>query len=671
MLKIDYFSILNLKILVMSRCRLYNLLTLFFLIVQAAFASGQMPESGRKNILFINSYHQGFEWSDSVCSGVIHITKSNPKYNLFIENLQSKQFGQSHFEIVKQYISQKYSAIAIDGVLVSDNDALDFAIQNEKSLFPGLPIVFAGISNTEQYSLEGSKIYGFKETAPVDSFLFLIKKVLPDTKKLLVLADNTTTGEIYRKFILNQKSIFKDLQIIMPEVIDIDSIYQMVASADYDAIYYVGISQDKDGKLFDYIDVRDQIALKANIPLFSSSPSAAMKGVFGGLYQSGTRQGEAAAQLLIQLLNTSDYSSLSHVNKTKMRCFYDESVVDRYGVSVKLFPENALVFNANKEFNRSYIQILIIILVLLSFLVVILTAINRKRKIAHQKSAKQLIETEEKKNQLKEASMKLSMANKELETMNDKLNQTNAELLDAKKKAEESDSLKSAFLANVSHEIRTPLNSIVGFSSLLCESDLEDDVRQEYYNIVLSNTDSLLVLIDEIIDLSKIEAHQLSINKQDFSIDQLMSELFQSFGRYNKNENLEFKTSEKIENKELIVYSDRVRVNQIFVNLLSNAFKFTESGMIEFGYYKSEGNETVIYVKDTGIGIASEYHQAIFHRFRKLNENSGKVFRGTGLGLAITQKLVDLLGGKIWLESEPGKGSTFCFTLDGLSLNDM
>lgn len=179
-----------------------------------------------------------------------------------------------------------------------------------------------------------------------------------------------------------------------------------------------------------------------------------------------------------------------------------------------------------------------------------------------------------------------------------------------------------------------------------------------------------MVLIDEIIDLSKIEAQQLTLKKHSFSIDLLMSELFQIFSQSHNNSEVELRMNSISSTKELFVFSDRVRVKQIFINLLSNANKFTNAGSIEFGYYKDEIRGIVLYVRDTGIGISSEFHQAVFHRFRKLNENSGKLFRGTGLGLAITHKLVELLGGKIWIESTPGNGATFFFTLSGLILED-
>lgn len=262
----------------------------------------------------------------------------------------------------------------------------------------------------------------------------------------------------------------------------------------------------------------------------------------------------------------------------------------------------------------------------------------------------------------------LHQQNMEIAQLNEKYKTQNKELQLAKEKAESADRLKSAFLANVSHEIRTPLNSIVGFSSLLGEKDLDEETRNMYMGLVESNTESLLVLIDEILDLSKIEAQQLTLKKADFNMDELIAELYQTFANGKAHSEVEWRVGHRLDDKSLSVFSDRVRVKQVFVNLLSNAAKFTDSGFIEMGYFLDDAQEVILYVKDSGTGIKKEHHQEIFQRFRKLNEDSTRLYRGTGLGLAISQKIVELLGGRIWVESVPGQGSTFFFTLQDCKL---
>lgn len=645
---------------------------LLLTIISVASSNAFPSSKGVKNILLINSYHQGFMWTDSLTSGIVTAIKQYPEYNLYVEYLNSKKFGATNFEIEKNYIGQKYAAISFAGVLVTDNDALDFAIQYEKELFPNVPVVFAGISNPEDYLLEGSSYFGFKETSCTNVILDFVQKLVPKARRLLIITDHTNTGMIYRNEFMKQARLKKNLQLFFPETIELDSVYRLAGSEnEFDAIYYIGIGKNKSGELVDLFAVGKKLCQVVKVPLFASDPRFNGDGVVGGLYLSGWKNGLEAANLLIDLLNSERWDTIKHVQAIELEYFFDRKMLAKYGISDKVIPKGSHIVNKKILMSEENYKLLVIFLVVLSLLTIILSVVNRKRRTAHEQSKAQLSKIEAQKEELEAAYMQLSGVISELETANERLNKTNSDLLEAKKKAEESDNLKSAFLANVSHEIRTPLNSIVGFSSLLSESGLDEEIRKSYIGLIESNTESLLVLIDEIIDLSKIEAQQLSIKKQHFSIDSLMVELFQIFNRDQKDSKLELLTQKISETSELIIYSDRVRVKQVFINLLSNAFKFTDSGTIEFGYFFSESNGVVLYVKDTGIGISKEFHKAIFHRFRKLNENSAKIFRGTGLGLAITQRLVELLGGKIWLESEPGKGTVFYFTLDGLALSDV
>lgn len=244
---------------------------------------------------------------------------------------------------------------------------------------------------------------------------------------------------------------------------------------------------------------------------------------------------------------------------------------------------------------------------------------------------------------------------------------TEIDLKLAKEKAEESDRLKSSFLANMSHEIRTPMNAIIGFSDLLVDYNTDVNEREELVSHINNNCDTLLHLIDDIIDLAKIEANQLSVSIRETNMNLIIRELVEFYNETRKKINkthINFKVDKKILNQNLKLKTDPFRLKQILTNLIDNAFKFTDSGTIELGYLVKE-NDTKIefYIKDTGIGIDKEKYDEIFQSFIKIENDKSKLYRGTGLGLTITKNLIERLGGKIWLESVPKKGTTFYFNL--------
>ena len=241
------------------------------------------------------------------------------------------------------------------------------------------------------------------------------------------------------------------------------------------------------------------------------------------------------------------------------------------------------------------------------------------------------------------------------------LKETEAELIQARDKAEMMDRLKSAFLANMSHEIRTPLNAIVGFSDLLVETE-ELAERQEYIKIVRENNDLLLQLISDILDLSKIEAGTFEFTNGDVDVNLLCEDIVRSMGMKAKEE-VELVLDNHLPVCHVI--SDRNRIHQVISNFVNNAMKFTSEGSIHVGYKLKDG-ELEFYVEDTGIGIEKEQLPHIFERFVKLNS----FVHGTGLGLSICQSIVEQLGGRIDVDSEKGKGSRFWFTIPGVIVTE-
>ena len=267
---------------------------------------------------------------------------------------------------------------------------------------------------------------------------------------------------------------------------------------------------------------------------------------------------------------------------------------------------------------------------------------------------------------LQEKNMDYTILNREYIAINNKLAKANKELLIEKRNAEKSDQLKSAFIANMSHEIRTPLNSILGYTNMLLDH-IDDEEQRKHVDVIIRSGKHLLHLIDDIVDLSKLEAGEMKIVENEVSMDNLMHNISTQFEAYTVNkekQHIEFRLGVPENNRNQYIFTDEFRVQQILSNLLSNAFKYTDEGYIEFGYKIDEGSKEVLfYVKDTGTGISDQDQKLIFKRFQQGRRPSRKVISGTGLGLAISKGLTELLGGKIWLESELGSGSCFYFTI--------
>lgn len=236
------------------------------------------------------------------------------------------------------------------------------------------------------------------------------------------------------------------------------------------------------------------------------------------------------------------------------------------------------------------------------------------------------------------------------------------DLIKSKEKAEESDRLKSAFLDNMSHEIRTPLNCIIGFSNLLIESDFNKAEIDQFARLINNSGLNMLSVINDILDVSKIEAGQEFLKKDIFSVNNLILSIRDEFVYKTKERGLELKIDQQNMNTEMYINSDVNKVRRVLVNLVDNAIKFSKKGTIDIGI-TNKGDFVQFHVKDMGIGVSEKFYHKIFDRFCQIESTFNREHGGTGLGLSISKSLVELLGGSIWLESEVGKGSVFYFTI--------
>ncbi len=265
-------------------------------------------------------------------------------------------------------------------------------------------------------------------------------------------------------------------------------------------------------------------------------------------------------------------------------------------------------------------------------------------------------------NKVNTRTIELQEKNKEIEAQNEEYKQINEELSIAKEKSEENDQLKSAFLANMSHEIRTPMNGILGFAELLKKPLLSNEKQQKYINIIEKSGARMLNIINDIISISKIESGQMIISFSETNINEQIEYIHTFFKPEVEQKGMQIFFRNNLPAKEAIIKTDREKVYAILINLVKNAIKFTNKGTIEFGYEK-KGKYLEYFVKDTGSGIRQEQKGIIFERFRQGSESLNRNYEGAGLGLSISKAYVEMLGGKIWVESEGRKGSVFYFTI--------
>lgn len=239
------------------------------------------------------------------------------------------------------------------------------------------------------------------------------------------------------------------------------------------------------------------------------------------------------------------------------------------------------------------------------------------------------------------------------------------ELIKAKIKAEEGDRLKASFLANLSHEIRTPMNAINGFTDLLINTKLKEDEKFEYLKVIDKSGRNLVSIIDDLIEMSKIDSNQIKPNYTNLNLESCISELYETIKvTIPKSKKIEFKLIDSLKPAAYNIITDEVKLKQIIVNLVTNAIKFTEEGHVAFGYEIDEENEKIIFkIIDTGPGIDKDNHKHIFDRFKRVENDNAIKAGGLGLGLAISKAYVEMMGGTITLESKISKGSVFSFSI--------
>lgn len=486
-----------------------------------------------------------------------------------------------------------------------------------QTLLAKTPLTEANSIPIEEFN-KNYNITVLKQPYYIKETLTLIKQLQPEVNRIAFISDNRYISTVTRQAVsaVMQKD-FPDLklellsseQISTEELLDTLTSYKQTTGV----IYYAWLRQYGNNKNYYLSDHLKKILPSfLEVPVFTLADLNLQENLYaGGHYISIRDFTDTVMSTISRILSGETASSIPYQNGGVAHTYLNFADLKWCKIPENLYPKDAIYFFQPPTFYQQYKTYIwmTILFIALFFTLYIFYYIHSQK---HKK-----------------------------------------ELILAKERAEESDRLKSAFLANMSHEIRTPLNAIVGFSSMMQETN-DPEERKQYADIVEENNRLLLQLISDILDLSKIEAGTFDINPKEMEARQLCTDLVNSFQGKAKT-GVEILLAPDL--PELYLVSDKNRLNQVLINFITNAIKFTFQGNITIGYEVRE-KEVKFYVKDTGTGIEPEMQKDVFKRFVKLNS----FIPGTGLGLSICENIVTQLNGQIGLESEPGKGSYFWFT---------
>ena len=451
----------------------------------------------------------------------------------------------------------------------------------------------------------------------------LVLSFFPETKNIVFLSDNTYGG-------LSMKTLFKRDMNEVPNMnylfldsreLHFNEILQSIKVLPQNSVMLIGTWRvNKDGQYFLGNSLEELISANPNLPVFTMSGTGLGSGAIGGYIPTYGQH----AKRIVSLIESYAKGNIDSVrfNTSGGSYQFDQRLLEKLKINKQMLPPESILINAKDPRLVRYRNYLILVssvtVILAIFMITLFIMYTRSKRLRKN------------------------------------LEEHRQELIEAKERAEESDHLKSAFLANMSHEIRTPLNSIVGFSNLLISDDYTTEQRIEMNRVIAQNSELLLTLITDILDISGLETGKLNFVFRTVEVNSLCEQVLATTTHLRKA-SIDYRFEPTLKSCE--IYTDVHRLSQVLLNLLTNANKFTQQGEIVLKY-ELERNHLLFSVSDTGSGIPKEQHKKLFERFGKLNTFS----QGAGLGLAISKQIITNLGGKIWIDPEYSEGARFCFT---------